>query len=92
MTPLGERPCFLPPIGELPGETAVGALFLPRLGFRQHLSYIIDKRIKQYGPTGLKPGTIPSWERPTDMTFQKHAAKVAREAALTPPEKPLKTF
>src|SRR6266850_8003884 len=55
--PLGERPCFLPPNGELPGEIAVWkdkclgvwALFLPRLGFRQHLSYIIGKRIKQYG-------------------------------------------
>ena len=52
------------------------------------------KRVRKYGPTGVKPGVTPPWERPGNLAFEKHAAKLARESASEPkaPEKPLKTF
>ena len=52
------------------------------------------KRVRKYGPTGVKPGVTPPWERPGNLAFEKHAAKLARESAQEPkaPEKPLKTF
>src|SRR5205823_11101963 len=54
------------------------------------------KRLKKYGPTGFTPGREP-WKMPSNIAYQKHAAKVARGRgeAPQPPQAPghtIKTF
>jgi len=51
------------------------------------------KRLKKFGPTGFTPGREP-WKMPSNIAYQKHAAKVAREAAKPPhaPGHTIKTF
>ena len=51
------------------------------------------KRVKKYGPTGVRPGREP-WKMPNNIAYKKHEEKLARQAA-PPPEAPkhaIKTF
>src|SRR5207253_6298699 len=53
------------------------------------------KRVKKYGPTGVRPGREP-WKMPNNIAYKKHEEKLAREAAEPQappaPKHAIKTF